>query len=136
MQHKYTHDFKPLDFDGGVDSGQFGFFDKDFYRNDESAKDLPKADFGVNYDREEGDQWYRACCKLTLGEEGYGVLPNGAVSSSGYGDGSYEVRGAIDTRDSKLEYVAFEVIFIEERTDDEEDEDDWNDSSFDENEED
>jgi hypothetical protein len=29
-----------MNFVGGVDSGQFGFFDKDFYRNDELAKDI------------------------------------------------------------------------------------------------
>lgn len=87
-----TFDFdEHLPFTAGVDSGQFGFFDKDFYRNDESAKDLPKYNFSNDFDRESGDVWYRACAQLTLGDERWGVLPNGVVSSSGIGDGSYDV---------------------------------------------
>lgn len=108
---------EPLGFVGGVDSGQFGFFDKDFYRNDEVAKDLKKQDFGENYDTQSGDTWYRACSKLTLGDESWGVLSKGVVSSSGFGDGSYDVYGyKVDG-----EYVAFAVVFIYE--DEEEDED-------------
>jgi hypothetical protein len=98
-----------LPFTGGVDSGQFGFFDKEFYRNDESAKDLPKYDFSSDFDKESGDIWYRACCDLTLAKEQWGVLPNGVVSSSGYGDGSYGVFGE---KNAEGEYVAFKVVFI------------------------
>jgi len=117
---KKTYHLKQLEFVGGVDSGQFGFFDKDFYRNDEIAKDFPKYDFGANYDIEEGDKWYRACCNLTLGNEGWGVLPQGVVSSSGYGDGSYPVLGE---KDESGEWVAFMVVFID--GDNEEDEEDF-----------
>ena len=109
---------EPLNFNAGVDSGQFGFFDFAHYRNDESAKDLKKYEFGDNYDIQSGDTWYRACCKLTLGDEQWGVLPNGVVSSSGFGDGSYDVFGY---KDAYGEYVAFAVVFI---YDDEGDEDD------------
>jgi hypothetical protein len=109
-----------LPFSGGVDSGQFGFFDFANYRNDEGAKDLKKHDFGENYDRESGDEWYRACCDLTLGEESWGTLPFGAVSSSGYGDGSYMVRGI---KDDEGLYVAFCVEYIGQ--DEDEDGDDW-----------
>jgi hypothetical protein len=113
-----------LNFSAGVDSGQFGFFDRSTYRNNDSAKDLEKYDFGTNYVKDEnGDDWYRACCHLTLAEEGFGVLPNGAVSSSGFGDGSYDVFGA---KDENGEYLYLHVVFIGE---DEEDEDDdfWGD---------
>ena len=79
-----------MDFVGGVDSGQFGFFDKDFYRNDEKAKDLPKYSFSGDFDKEVGDQWYRACCALTLG-----------------------------AKDGSGEYVYFCVIFIEAENEDE-----------------
>ena len=109
---------EPLSFDAGVDSGQFGFFDFAHYRNDESAKDLKKFEFGDNYDTQSGDTWYRACSDLTLGDEQWGVLPNGVVSSSGFGDGSYDVFGY---KDAYGEYVAFAVVFI---YDDEGDEDD------------
>jgi hypothetical protein len=37
------------------------------------------------------------------------VLPNGVVSSSGFGDGSYDVFGY---KDAYGEYVAFAVVFI------------------------
>jgi Protein of unknown function (DUF4241) len=110
-----------LVFSAGVDSGQFGFFDKDFYRNDEMAKDLEKYHFGDDEDDEDGYTWYRAACNLTLGSEQWGVMPNGALSSSGYGDGSYQVIGIKDGE----EYVAFCVEFIgdDEDYDDEDDED-------------
>jgi hypothetical protein len=116
-----------LAFDFGVDSGQFGFFDFANYRNDESAKDYKKYDFGHDFSmKESGDDWYRAVCHLTLGEGSWGVLPNGAVSSSGYGDGSYAVVGI---KDDSGEWVAFCVEYIgqEEETDDWDDEDENND---------
>ena len=110
---------EPLGFVGGVDSGQFGFFDKAFYKNDESANDLQKYEFGVDYDKEVGDKWYRACANITLGVESWGVLPNGVVSSSGFGDGSYDVFGL---KNSEGEYIAFAVVFIYDDEDDEDDE--------------
>jgi hypothetical protein len=98
-----------LPFTFGVDSGQFGFFDFASYRNDAAAKDLPKYDFGDNYDVEAGDEWYRSCVEITLGEKQWGVLPNGVVSTSGFGDGSYDVDGI---KDANGEYVMFMVTFI------------------------
>ncbi len=116
-----------LPFSFGVDSGQFGFFDHANYRNDESAKDLKKFNFEGDFDREgEGDKWYRACADLTLGEDSWGVIPFGAVSSSGFGDGSYEVRGI---KDSNGEYVAFCVEYIGQEEEDEVD--DWGDEDED-----
>lgn len=118
---KRTYITEQVDMDGGVDSGQFGFFDKDFYRNDEAAKDLKQYDFGrIVQDGEEGEKWYRACCELTLAKESWGVMPNGAVSSSGFGDGYYPVFGE---KDENGEWVAFEVVFIG----DEDEEDEWDD---------
>ena len=112
----YVFEDEPLNFAGGVDSGQFGFFDFASYRNDESAKDLEKYDFGTEYDIEDGDKWYRACSNLTLGDENWGTLPNGVVSSSGFGDGSYDVYGYKDAYDK---YVAFAVVFIYDEEDEE-----------------
>lgn len=103
-----------MGFVGGVDSGQFGFFDKDFYRNDESAENLPRYNFGEGFEIESGDSWYRACCHLTLGDEQWGLLPNGAVSSSGFGDGTYPVYGAKQGN----EFVFFCVVFIQADNDD------------------
>ena len=110
-----------LGFSGGVDSGQFGFFDFDFYRNNSHVKDLVKYDFGYDFDREPGDEWYRVCCHLTLSSDHWGVLPNGVVSCSGVGDGSYNVYGIKDHNSPSQEYIGFQVVFIDdEEIDDEE----------------
>lgn len=108
---------KVMDFDGGVDSGQFGFFDHEHYRNDKSAKDLPKYDFGRA--EESGEEWYMAVCNLTLSDEQWGVLPFGVVSSSGYGDGSYSTYAV---QNENGEYIGFITKFIFE---DEEEADEW-----------
>ena len=108
----------------GVDSGQFGFFDAEHYRKADSVKEQTKYDFGGDYltdgnDRD-GDEWYHACCHLTLGPDSWGTIPNGAVSSSGYGDGSYDVYGL---KNADGEYIAFTVVFID--TDEEDELDEW-----------
>ena len=129
IHHKDVHinerAFERISGSFGVDSGQFGFFDADHYRKADSVKDMPKYDFGGQFLTDDsdvdGDTWYAACCKITLDEpESYGVLPNGVVSSSGFGDGSYDVYGI---KDAQGEYVAFQVIFIDlDELDEEEDE--------------
>ena len=92
-----------------VDSGQLGFFDYDFYQNDESVKNFEKYDFGENYTPNEfGDEWYRYCCKLTLSKKSWGILPNGVVSSSGFGDGNYQIHKLI--RQGKI--IGIGVRFI------------------------
>lgn len=96
-----------------VDSGQFGFFDREHYRKADSVKEQTKYDFGGDYltddnDRD-GEEWYTACCHLTLGPDSWGTIPNGAVSSSGYGDGSYNVYGL---KNADGEYIALTVVFI------------------------
>jgi len=102
--------YEELNFNGGVDSGQFGFFDKEFYRNDEAVKELPKYDFGGDFKRddEDGEEWYLACCNITL-KKRWGCLPNGVVSETGFGDGSYGVYGRKDTNG---EWVEFKVRYI------------------------
>ena len=98
----------------GVDSGQFGFFDKDLYRDDAAAKGLPKVDWPTNpQNDEDGFEWYKACSEMTLSEASAGVLPGGVVASSGFGDGSYPVFG----NKIRGEYVSFQVIFILEEDD-------------------
>ena len=104
---------EPLPFEGGVDSGQFGHFDFDNYRKDELAVDLVKA-FEDDYSTEVGDEWYRACCEITLHRE-FGAMPFGIVSSSGFGDGAYTTYGI---KDDSGQYVGFMTIFIDEDEDD------------------
>lgn len=76
-------DWKPYGSLLGVDSGQCGIFDDTVYPQTEES--------GGEYDDE--SSFYGECCKLTLGNKQGGILKarNGIVSSSGYGDGSYEL---------------------------------------------
>jgi len=112
-----------LSFDGGVDSGQFGHFDFANYRKDETAVDLPKV-WDDEWESQEGDKFYRACCFQTLEkEDSFGVLPFGCVSSSGYGDGSYPTYGI---KDENGEYVGFMTIFIGDEDEEEFEEEEEN----------
>lgn len=81
----------------GVDSGQFGFFDKAEY-------DAKRPDEGANYGR---------ICELTLGEVGGGIFDGvGAVSTTAFGDGSYSVYVARDKAGNiiaaRLDSIGFE----------------------------
>jgi hypothetical protein len=61
----------------GVDSGQAGFFDLALFSQvceSEAVK----------------EKFYDEVCDLTLGETQWGVHATGCLSSSGYGDGSYD----------------------------------------------
>jgi hypothetical protein len=87
----------------GVDSGQFGIFDASIYEND--------SDYDV-----EGS-FYRTVCDITNQENCGTVFNSGFVSSSGYGDGGYDlICGFLD---GKLAYAS--ITFIEDYDDDEDD---------------
>ena len=94
-------DYVETDFDIGVDSGQAGIFDYEYYVK--NHKD---------------DNWYYRVCNITLARESSGAIySNGLVSSSGYGDGSYWCYVAHDL-DGNGSVIAIRVEFI---TDDDED---------------
>lgn len=89
-----------LEFDFGVDSGQFGIFDSEIYEGDS------------DYNNEDG--FYRECCDTTLSENRLGAVRNrGFVSSTGFGDGGYTGYGAFDND----ELVKFKIVFIGENED-------------------
>jgi hypothetical protein len=94
----------------GVDSGQAGIFDFDHYRNDahSNSYDLPLY-FGNDWSRKNGDDWYQRMCNLTIEYPGWGTFSNGMNSTSGYGDGSYNL--VIGTEPNGY-VVGFMVIFI------------------------
>lgn len=80
----------------GVDSGQAGIFDFNSYRNDEVAQSIttPPSDFSLaNYrsETEPGEDWYEKMCKFTLTGDSWGSYDSGIVSTSGCGDGSYDL---------------------------------------------
>ena len=81
----------------GVDSGQAGIFSRESYRNDSITDRIGLGDgdisFFGNFNRldEEGEKWYINMCSRTLGVLQHGVYDEGMVSSSGFGDGSYDL---------------------------------------------
>lgn len=92
---------KAAPFEVGVDSGQAGIYDEDYYNQYHSI------------DNCNGD-WYEDICELTYPagtKDGKCV-----VSSSGYGDGCYICEVAEDNN----EVVAIRIIFIEDDEEDEE----------------
>ena len=82
----------------GVDSGQMGI-----YVIGDDRPDTEHAD-------------YDKICDLTLGEMAAGLLPYGVVSSSGFGDGQYEVYGRRN-KDDLLTSIMVEFIPDENRDD-------------------
>lgn len=60
--------------------------------------------------------FYDICCDMTLSDMGAGVLNNGAVSSSGYGDGGYYCYAQYD-ENNKI--VAAKIVFIDESDEEE-----------------
>ena len=102
--------------DGGVDSGQLGFYDLNHYKKHEDIKSEPEHNYGDN-----GEWWYGANCDVTLEGIGAGVIPFGCVSSSGYGDGSYPIFIQKDT-DGKI--IAIKAVFIGDKEEECEDYDD------------
>jgi len=100
----------------GVDSGQAGVFDSQYYKSNKVAQgieltseDSPIVDEDSD-EYEDGGAWYNLCCDKTLGDECGGVIPFGALSSSGYGDGGYNVWVAKEND----EIVGIKIIFVEE----------------------
>lgn len=95
---KVSHaNFAP--FDVPVDSGQAGVFVEELY---------PHAETG-NY-RDETTFYGRACA-ATLRDLSAGVLKEGAVSSSGYGDGCYQ---CLILRDSDDHVMGVRIVFIKD----------------------
>jgi hypothetical protein len=74
----------------GVDSGQAGIFDLLSYRKNKLIDYTPNPGFDT-------EPWYGACAEKTLKTEiSAGIVPNGVVSESGIGDGSYDLYIAQD----------------------------------------
>lgn len=108
VRHEDYDDFVPMDmenFDVGVDSGQAGIFDYDYYAKYHDHSDVE-------------DDWYDKVCNITLSRESAGATDGlGFVSSSGYGDGGY---GCWTAREKSGYVVAIRVEFITEYEEDEE----------------
>lgn len=91
---------EPLCCSIGVDSGQCGIFDYEYY-----DKHQPDDDY------DDSESWYTRICDITLDPPCCGTVDNvGVVSESGWGDGRYNLYSYLDTKSIK----ALKVVFIEE----------------------
>jgi len=91
----------------GVDSGQVGVFDRPHYGDDTL---VPKDHHWKDKPIDPKQPWYSLCCEQTLSQCGAGVVPFGAVSSSGIGDGGYDWFLWIE----RGELVGIKVLFLPE----------------------
>ena len=84
----------------GVDSGQAGIFDKKYFRDDNNVENVKRhvPDNAICTD----EPWYSICCDRTLRKESAGTIPNGCVSSSGFGDGSYTCSIIKDVKEEEV----------------------------------
>jgi hypothetical protein len=116
------HSDEPLEWDShpatiGVDSGQCGIFSRESYRNDKHPIERGDADFSCSRG-ESGDDFYDKMAQRTLSSKSFGVYDEGAVCSSGIGDGSYML---FTSQDEFGNVIALAVDFLIEGDDDEED---------------
>lgn len=74
-----------------VDSAQAGIFDITVFGRDEVIQYEVINVYDIEID-EVGLKYYVACCDMVASDAQGGVVPGGAVSMSGYGDGMYEVK--------------------------------------------
>ena len=93
-------------FEVGVDSGQAGIYDVGVYQED---KTVPANALMPNWIDKDDKCWYGMCCGLTLSEDQAGIIPGGAVSSSGFGDGGYT---CVFGRDEQGQITYIKVTFI------------------------
>lgn len=94
-------------FEVGVDSGQAGIFDYEYYKKYHSNPE--------NFDHV-NDEWYGRVCKLTR-DGGNAIDERGLVSSSGYGDGGYTCWTAKNP-DGKIYSILVEFVTEDEDEDD------------------
>lgn len=99
----------------GVDSGQLGIFDSYGYNSNEyAANNLSEFEgtgfFGLD------DIWYDKISGLTVNDD-WGTYPEGVVSRSGLGDGSYNLYLAKNEDGKVIGFIADFLIESETRMD-------------------
>ena len=95
-----------------VDSGQAGIYDDRYYKDDKIIPDNFSFEYNFNGKKENlsAKNWYGLNCCKTLDDNGWGIIPFGCVSSTGYGDGDYPVYYQID--EDLQEMVALKIVYI------------------------
>ena len=105
----YLKNFTESEIHVGVDSGQAGFFDLEPFAAQSATEE---ENGGYNQDTEYG-KFYRSICEQTSNESGesFAIVPFGAASSSGFGDGGYSLYFLCDKDGLVVEAI---IIFIRE----------------------
>lgn len=91
-----------------VDSGQAGIFDISFFGKDSNIPFEMKNIYNIDINSP-GSKYYVACADATATDLQGGVVPGGAVTTSGYGDGLYKVKVIYNTAQ---EIVGVKIVFI------------------------
>lgn len=115
IEHRNNGSWETAPFEVGVDSGQAGVFDDKYYKDDNIVKDVARINDVEAICKDE--PWYSICCDRTLSEKRVGVIPFGAVSSSGFGDGGYKAFFQ-KNKDGKID--AIKIIFVEDEEENDE----------------
>lgn len=90
--------------DVGVDSGQAGFIDLNWFLGNQVAEGVDK------HNNAAWEKFYGLFCDKTLNTDfSFGCLEHAAVSSSGYGDGSYT---CYFKRDEQGQVIAARIVYI------------------------
>lgn len=119
-------ELEPFQAEIGVDSGQCGVFDFEQFPTDEQIEAVKDKDWN------DPSHFYGKCCSVTLERPRFGSVGFGAVSSTGYGDGSYDLKVVYNVNG---EVVAAVVTFIEKEEEDCEYDDEYSDLKEDEHDE-
>lgn len=100
-------EYTPESFEVGVDSGQAGIFDYEYYEHSHNTEAMHGSIF---------DDWYDEVCRMTISNRQGGTIDNaGLVSSSGYGDGGYT---CLTWKDKDGYISAIRIEFLDEDEDD------------------
>lgn len=102
----------------GVDSGQAGIFSRESYRNDSITDRIGLGEGDISFfskfpSDEDGQKWYTHISSRTLGTSGWGLYDEGVVSSSGIGDGSYDLY-VLTTEDGVVVGFCIDYLIDEE----------------------
>lgn len=104
----------------GVDSGQCGFFDTKYYKENGYYTNLDRVSSTIIC---ENDPFYSICCDRTLSDKQWGTIPYGVVSSSGYGDGQYSLYGLYSKTNNDTKTLHGAVLIFIDGEEEEEEED-------------
>lgn len=98
----------------GVDTGQMGVYDSKYFKDDNIVGNYPvDKTMLTDFKQIPGDRYYAMCCYQTYNkkepQKQAGVIPYGIVSSSGYGDGSYNY--SVIKKNGLI--CGFKIVFID-----------------------